>query len=83
MGGLSAMATARAALAQAPTDWPSLLARLEGMRAALLVADGAIINLSAVRLRLRLRLRFRVRLRLRLRLRLRRRLRLGLSYPYP
>ena len=47
MGGLSAMDTARGALAQAQADWPSLLARLERMRAALLVADGAIINLSA------------------------------------
>jgi Zn-dependent M16 (insulinase) family peptidase len=47
MGGLSAMGTAREALAQAQADWPSLLARLERMRAALLVPDGAIINLSA------------------------------------
>jgi len=47
MGGLSAMGTAREALAQAQADWPSLLARLERMRAALLVSDGAIINLSA------------------------------------
>ena len=47
MGGLSAMDTAREALAQAQADWPSLLARLERMRAALLVPDGAIINLSA------------------------------------
>jgi len=47
MAGLSAMATYREALAQAKDDWPSLLARFERMRAAMLSADGAIINLSA------------------------------------
>ena len=32
---------------QAEDDWPSLLARLETMRAALLTRDGAVVNLSA------------------------------------
>lgn len=47
MGGLSAMATTREALAQAQSDWPALLARLERIRTALLNADGAIVNLCA------------------------------------
>ena len=37
----------KSALAQAEEDWPTLLARLERMRAAMLTADGAIVNLSA------------------------------------
>ena len=47
MGGLSAMKTAREALVQAQQDWPTMLARLERMRTALLNANGAIVNLSA------------------------------------
>jgi len=47
LGGLPQLATVRDALEQAQTDWPLLLARLEKMRAALLTADGAIVNLSA------------------------------------
>merc|ERR1719424_1740793 len=47
MGGLSAMATTREALALAQSDWPALLARLARMRTALLNAEGAIVNLCA------------------------------------
>jgi len=48
MEGLSVMATYRHALDQARDDWPSLLARLERMREAIVSqADGAIVNLSA------------------------------------
>ena len=47
LGGLSQLVTMRAALAEAQSDWPSLLERLERMRSALLTADGAVINLSA------------------------------------
>lgn len=45
--GLPQLTTMREALQQAEEDWPSLLARLERMRAELLSADGAIVNLSA------------------------------------
>jgi Zn-dependent M16 (insulinase) family peptidase len=47
MAGLSAMAMYKEALAQAEDDWPTLLARFERMRTAVLHADGAIVNLSA------------------------------------
>jgi len=47
MGGLSQLAVVKAAIAQAESDWPTLLARLDRMRAALLNADGAVVNLSA------------------------------------
>ncbi len=47
LGGLPQYATIKEALALAQTDWPSLRARLERMRAALLTSEGALINLSA------------------------------------
>ena len=42
LSGIPQLATLRAALEQAQTDWPSLLGRLERMRAALLSVDGAL-----------------------------------------
>lgn len=47
LGGIAQLHTMREALQQAQHDWPSLLARLRRMRAAVLAADGAVVNLSA------------------------------------
>ena len=47
LGGLPQLATVKEVLATAESDWPTLHARLERMRKALLTTDGAIVNLSA------------------------------------
>ena len=49
MGGLSQLHTLRALLAEAEGahTWPALLARLEGIRAAVLTRDSALVNLTS------------------------------------
>jgi hypothetical protein len=43
---VSALAHVKALLAAAEGDWPALLARLEGARAALMRRDNLIINVT-------------------------------------
>ena len=45
--GVTYYEAVKALLEQATSDWPSLLARLEKLRASLLAQDGLIINLTA------------------------------------
>jgi Zn-dependent M16 (insulinase) family peptidase len=44
--GIGGFEQAKAALAQAETDWPALCARLQAMRAKLIASDGIVINLT-------------------------------------
>lgn len=46
-GGVSYYSTVKALLKDAADDWPSLLARLEKLRATVLARDGLVINLTA------------------------------------